>query len=158
MGVIDANPSFLTRPADFDVQQLRADVAFVDEDTNEAVAHLRMWRHKFLTHRDAGKIPDGWTLAEDAPLTTEDVNSLIGNGFTIVNRYGFGFFSTGTSRNVHGHGDYIRVLKTLQQSAEAFAAPLDEQLRQAEEEDARPPLQNPERLEHPEQLPQPIQD
>jgi AbiU2 len=134
--VIDANPSFLTRPTDFDVEQLRNDVAFVHRDTNSAVARLRLWRNKFLAHRDAGKILDSWTLAEDAPLTDEDVKSLVENGFAILNRYGFALFNTGTTRDVHGHEDYVRVLKTLQESADTFVARFEEQLRRAKEEEA----------------------
>jgi hypothetical protein len=128
--VIDANPSFLSRPEDFDAEQLRSDLAFVRHDTNDAVAHLMLWRHKFLAHRDAGKILRGWTLAEDAPLTTEDVNSLVENGFAILNRYGLAFFNTASARHVHGHDDYTGVLRTLEAGATA-------QLRRVEEEGAR---------------------
>ena len=137
MEVIDANPSFLTRPADFDVEQLRNDVTFVHRDTNSAVAHLRIWRVKFLAHRDAGKILDGWTLAEDAPLTNKDVKLLVENGFAILNRYGFALFNTGTTRDVHGHEDYVRVLQTLQESADASPAWLAEQLRRAQKDEAK---------------------
>jgi hypothetical protein len=58
-------------------------------------------------------------------LRNRGVKSLVQNGFAILNRYGFGVFNAGTSRDVHEHGDYIRVLETLQHSADAFAAPLE---------------------------------
>jgi len=133
---IESSPSFLSRPANFDQPQLQKDLEFVHHDTNEAVAHLMLWRHKFFAHRDAGKILKGWTLAEDAPLTNADITALVENGFGILNRYGYIFFNTETARHVHGHMDYLRVLETLQRDAEARQAKFTEQLQRAEAEAA----------------------
>ena len=133
---IKANPPFLSRPVDFDGEQFQKDLKFVDHHTNQAVAHLMIWRHKFFAHRDAGKILNGWTLAEDAALTDADVTSLVEDGFAILNRYRFAFFNTGTSRHVHRHEDYMRLLDTLQAPADESHRQLMEQLRQAEAEAA----------------------
>jgi hypothetical protein len=111
---IKANPPFLLRPADFDVDQLNTDLLVVEENTNRAVEHLMMWRNNVFAHRDATKIIDGRRVVDRYPLTHGDIDSLLDNAFAIVNRYGRGLFGTGIYRRIAGDDDYIHVLNTLQ--------------------------------------------
>ncbi len=133
---IETPAAFLTRTGDFDVQQLELDLAFAHRDTNQPVRHLMMWRHKFFAHRDPIKILNGQTLADDYPLTWEDIDSLVETGFRIANRYGIEFFNSSTLRHVHGHKDYLRTLKILQAHGEAAYANVNEQLQRAAAEAA----------------------
>jgi hypothetical protein len=130
---IASDPAFLRRPEDFDRNQLEEDLRVVHHDTNRAVDHLMMWRHKFFAHRDPKKIINLQKLSDDYPITWDEIRTLVDTGLTIGNRYGLAFFRTATSRNVHGHQDYQIVLNVLEGHYAAVHARIMEQLRSAEE-------------------------
>jgi hypothetical protein len=73
---IESDPAFLSRPQDFDLKQLQTDLEYVHHDTNEAVKHLMIWRHKLFAHRDPEKIINSTTLGENFPITWDDVDAL----------------------------------------------------------------------------------
>ena len=131
---ISSDPIFLRRPEDFDLHQLEEDLRSVRHDGNRAVAHLMIWRHKFFAHRDPTKIANMQKLSDDYPITWDEIRTLLDTGLTIANRYGLAFFRTVTSRNVHGHNDYLHVLKVLEAHYAAVHAGFMEQLRIAKEQ------------------------
>jgi hypothetical protein len=136
---IESAPSFLTHPEDFDTAQLAADLIFVQRETNPVVMRLMVWRNKFFAHRDPIKIIDARKLSDDHPLAWTDIDSLLDTGFRILNRYSIDFFRTSTLANVHGHQDYLTVLKTLQQDAEAHYNQLQEEIRRLQRLPEDPP-------------------
>ncbi len=93
-----------------DPAQLAADKQLVNEKTNALVKNLMKWRNWFVAHRDAGKILNGRVLGEEYPLSFDDVQTLLNNGLSIVNRYSILFIATSHMDRMLGHDDYLRVL------------------------------------------------
>jgi hypothetical protein len=109
---------------------LDADLNWSTEDTNPLVKHLMMWRHKVFAHRDVKKTLAG-NLAEQYPVTYDDVAALLERGFEIMNRYYGVFFSTYFSREVHSLGDYEKLLRTLQDRVELWEAKFEAERQRA---------------------------
>ena len=83
------------------------------------VEHLMMWRHKVYAHKDSGKVISSRRLSDEYPITYNDVDALLSKGFDIVNRFSVAFFSRSYKPPIVGGDDYLKVLETLQQHAEA---------------------------------------
>ena len=129
---IKQRPAFLPAAQDpIDEAQLDADLASVSHEKSQVVKHLMMWRHKLAAHRDAGKIVGDRRLGDDYPITYDELDALMDNGFRIVNRYSVHFFSTSSLPEIIGADDYLKVLRTLQDDVEARAARLQEEVKQA---------------------------
>lgn len=127
---IRLNPAFLPTTADpVDEAQLLKDLESVSHETSRTVKHLMMWRHKLFAHRDAEKIVSDRTLSDDYPITYDEVDALLNNGFRIVNRYSVAFFNTSSLPAIIGADDYLKVLKTLQEDVEDYEARLLEEIR-----------------------------
>lgn len=130
---IKLRPAFLPVPSPpLDDAELDATLASVSHETSRAVKHLMMWRHKFYAHRDAEKIIGERTLSDEFPITYDDVDALLENGFNIVNRYSVAFFDSSYLRKIVGADDYLKVLRTLQDHEEAVEAKLREEMPRAE--------------------------
>src|SRR5262249_487681 len=112
-----------------DDAQIDQDLASVRHETSRTVKHLMMWRHKLFAHRDAEKIISARTLADDYPITYDDIEALLETGFRILNPYNVAFFNTSSLREITGADDYLKVLKTLQGDVEAREARLKEEIR-----------------------------
>ena len=86
-------------------------------------------------HRDAETITSARTMSEECPVTHDDVDALLENGFNIVNRYKVAFFGSFFLRDsISTGGDYLKVLRTLQKDVEAAEATFREEMRRAKEE------------------------
>jgi hypothetical protein len=134
--IIKARPAFLPPPALLNVldeKQLDEDLAWVDLRKNKVVKHLMIWRHKFYAHRDLAKTLTG-RLAEEYPVTDDEVAKLLENGFNMLNRYNAVFFGAHFAREVHGLDDYEKVLKILQERVELWEAQLQAEVQRARRE------------------------
>lgn len=131
---IQSRPAFLSATSHpLDEAQLAVDLASVGHDTSRTVKHLMMWRHKLIAHRDAGKAVGARTLGEDYPITYDELDALLENGFRIVNRYSVAFFSTSNLPAIVGADDYLTLLKTLQEDVERHEARLEDDVRRTRE-------------------------
>jgi hypothetical protein len=131
---IRLRPTFLPVPTDpIDTAKLQRDLDSVSHETSRPVKHLMMWRHKLFAHRDAEKIVSNRTLADDYPITYDEVGALLDNGFDILNRYSVKFFRTSNLPKMVGADDYLKVLQTLQDDVEQDEARITDLARRAGE-------------------------
>jgi hypothetical protein len=62
-------------------------------------------------------------------MPLKEVRSLIDGRLEIVNRYSLIFFRSMTSSNIHGHGDFVNVLRVLHAHAERKHEAIIQQMR-----------------------------
>lgn len=113
-----------------DPVQLQEDKRLVNEDSNPLVKHLMMWRHLVVAHRDTGKLLKGVELGTQYPLTFTDVQALLDDGLSIVNRYSILFIATSHARQIIGHDDYLKVLQAVRAQLDAHEVRVQKQIRQ----------------------------
>ena len=91
---------------------IAADLAFVDQDSNDRVKHLMMWRHKEIAHRDETFALQGG-LSDRFPITWAEIQQLIDGGLEILDRYYGAFFGVHYSRQPPDINDYERLLAAV---------------------------------------------
>jgi AbiU2 len=130
---IKARPDYLPKPSpQLDEAKLDAALKWAHKDSNPVVKNLMIWRHKVYAHRDVEKALVGG-LAEAYPVTHDDIQALLDQGFDIVNGYNAVFFRSSFARDVAGLNDYVKVLRTLQSDVERMKADFQEQVKRARE-------------------------
>jgi hypothetical protein len=92
------------------------------------VKNLMIWRHKVYAHRDVEKALVGG-LVDDRPVTHDNIQALLDEGFEIVNGYNAVFFRSSFARDVAGLNDYVKVLRTLQNEVERMEADFEVQAK-----------------------------
>jgi hypothetical protein len=130
---LKAKATFLSGLPTISDERLDADLNSVNRRTSQTVKHLLIWRDNFYAHRSAQKVIDRSTLGEKCPITYGDVNALLDNAFRIVNGYSADIFRVSNLRKMSGADDYVKVLRTLQQDAEATKRSGETSCRRAEE-------------------------
>ena len=103
--------------------------------TNPLVRKLVIWRNNIFAHRRAANVVNQKNIADDYPLSKNDVSELLNGAISISNRYTSLFRASSYSTQPVGHDDYLYVLKTIKtkirQHEEEIALEIAE-LRQAD--------------------------
>jgi|ERR1051325_4524223 hypothetical protein len=115
---LQRRPAFLTDLPVISDERLQADLKAVDRRESQTVKHLLIWRDNLYAHRNAQKIIDGTIYGDKYPITYDDVNALLDNGFRIVNGYSAELFRVSNLPKMIGADDYLDVLQTLQADVE----------------------------------------
>ena len=119
---VDSLASISTKP---DLEQLNKDISYVSE-ANPSVKALIFWRNNFFVHRSAKHVAKNRNLADHYSLSLKDIEELLKEGMSILNRYSSLFRANSYSTQIVGHDDYRNVLESIRSV-----------VRQYEEERAR---------------------
>lgn len=92
-----------------DARQLSDDIAFVSNE-NDLVQKLTIWRNNLFAHKSAQNAVRNYNIANDFPLTSEDIDNLLTEGMNILNRYSLMFLANTYSTQIIGHDDFTFLL------------------------------------------------
>jgi hypothetical protein len=110
---------------------LENDLSYVSEE-NRLVKNLIVWRNNFFAHRSAGNAIIRSNLAEDYPLTVENVGELLTEGMRLLNRYSSLFRASTYSTNIVGRDDFQFVLKSIRENLGLIEQRIEEERRRWE--------------------------
>lgn len=94
------------------IDMLKQDIQYVSS-TNHIVQKLVIWRNNIFVHRKATNVVNQRNIADDYPLSKNDVSGLLDRAESILNRYSSLFRASSYSTQIVGHDDYLYVLKTI---------------------------------------------
>ena len=114
-----------------DEEQLEGDLVYVSEG-NPLVKNLTIWRNNFFAHRSAINAITKRNLADDYPLTVENVKELLVEGMKLINRYSNLFRATTYSTNMIGRNDFQFVLKSIREYLAMEERRIDEERKRWE--------------------------
>ncbi|MDY6912072.1 MAG: hypothetical protein SVM79_06955 [Chloroflexota bacterium] len=100
------------RKPKFDV--LSQDMASVDH-TDSLVRKLVIWRNTLVAHKSVSNVLKEKNIADDYPLTRNEISDLLNRATSILNRYSGLFRASTYSTQITGHDDYLYVLKATQE-------------------------------------------
>ena len=79
------------------------------------VKKLVIWRNNIFAHRTAANVVSQKNIADDYPLSKDDVSELLSRAMSILNRYSSLFRASSYTTQVIGHDDYLYVLETIKE-------------------------------------------
>lgn len=109
-----------------------AGLAFVEQSSNDVVKRLMMWRHKEIAHRDETFALHGG-LSDKFPVSRVEIQQLIDEGMTIINRYYGAFFGVFYSHPPPDICDYERLLAAVHADLERRRQALRDEIARAED-------------------------
>jgi len=115
-----------TRP---DPILLRADLESVSTG-NHRVKKLNDWRDKVYSHMSIDPVLNRQEFNEANRLSWEDIETLLKNGSTIVNRYLGLFKASHYATGMIGQDDYLWLLKTAHEAMEAQRGRVEAEFRE----------------------------
>ena len=98
--------------------QLSNDIAFVSNE-NKLVQKLTIWRNNLFAHKSAKNAVRNYNIANDFPLTSEDIDNLLVEGMNILNRYSLMFVANTYSTQIVGHDDFTFLLDCVKKDLAA---------------------------------------
>ena len=98
---------------------------------NPQVKRLTIWRNNYYAHRSRTSALDPAAFARENPLQFPEIEALLSNGVTIVNRYSHLFIAAVHSTGIVGRDDYMSVLKSVRKDLEAQEAHVQAQFAAA---------------------------
>jgi hypothetical protein len=122
---VDSLAATPRRPHAAELQQDRESVS----NSNPLVKKLTIWRNNFYGHRSSYHALDSDSLERQWPLSVTDIEQLLANGVTVVNRYSILFLAEAHSTNMVGRDDYLSLLKAVRESLDAREARIQEEIR-----------------------------
>lgn len=112
-----------------DLAQLQQDLLSVSS-SDPLVNKLTIWRNNFYAHRSPAQILDAEVFARTYPLPLEDIEGLLNNGITIVNRYSDLFVATRHLPSMVGQNDYSWLLKVAKEELDRRERSFQEEVKQ----------------------------
>jgi hypothetical protein len=94
-----------------DMTQLKADISFVC-DANPSVKKIKIWRNNLVAHRSPELTIGDLNLAKH-PLMLEEIEDLINNAGSILNRYTKLFNASIQSSMLIGEDDFMATIKSV---------------------------------------------
>jgi hypothetical protein len=94
------------------------------------VKKIVIQRNNLYAHLSSAHALDAKAFAEKYPISLPDIEALLANGITIVNRYSDLFIATRHSTNIVGRDDYRRVLEAVREAIAAHEARIEEQIKE----------------------------
>ena len=91
--------------------------------------NLLTLRNNFFAHLGASLIKSGESVANEYPLTKDDVGALLASGMEIANRYSIAFRAHSYMTKMAGQDDFVQVLEAVNEHLIKLASDRDEQLR-----------------------------
>lgn len=96
-------------------KQLDLDIEFVNMDSNKLVKNLFMWRNNIVAHKSSKYIIKELNYPSDYPLSISDINELLTEGMSIINRYSQLFRASTYSPQIVGYDDYKYILSCIRE-------------------------------------------
>jgi AbiU2 len=124
-----AAEALTAEPPILDRAQLDRDIASVSRSGNTCVDLLIDVRHNYYSHRNAEDVAVGRIVADEHPLSRDDVGELLRCGMEIANRYSSLFHANLYSTQMVGHDDFIHVLGAVRFKLEASEREFAEECR-----------------------------
>jgi hypothetical protein len=129
---IEGNPAAQLLNADppvLDRAILDKDISYVTRATNPIVDRLIDVRHNYYSHRNAADVVAERRVADEHPITRDDVGEMLRGGMEIANRYNEIFRAHFYSTQMVGADDYKSVLKAVRKRIAAQRQALEEECR-----------------------------
>ena len=95
-----------------DLGQLEEDINFVSE-ANPPVKTLVFWRQKYFAHISARHVAKNRNLADHYSLNFKEIEKLLKEGMSILNRYSSLFHANRYLPQIVGHDDYLNILEAI---------------------------------------------
>jgi hypothetical protein len=95
-----------------DLNQLDIDIKF-SSNSNPIVKKLIVWRNNIIAHRASKNVLKNNKILEKHPLTTDEIKTLLDEGFSILNRYLYLYKVSSWSRQIVGHEDYKSIFSFM---------------------------------------------
>jgi hypothetical protein len=111
--------------------QLQKDRSFVSHQTNPIVKALMFWRNNLHVHQSRAHAIAPDTLDERYPLSSDDLETLLDEGMTILNRYAGMFNAIVYSTQIVGDDDFLGVLDAVKEARERRIVTFNERFRRA---------------------------
>jgi hypothetical protein len=119
--------SLATEPRKPDAAQLQEDLDFVCG--NHLVKKLNEWRNKVYSHLSLEVVLNPKEFNTNSPLSFAEIETLLKNGLTILNRYSGLFAANFYSTMMIGRDDYLYVLKAVKEALRAYEARIEAQVQ-----------------------------
>lgn len=114
-----------------DEQQLEEDLVYVSNE-NPLIKNLLVLRNNFYAHRNAKDAITKRNLADDYPLTIENIGELLTVGIRLINHYSGLFRASTYSTNIIGRDDFNFVLKSIREHLLLNEQRIEEELKHCE--------------------------
>ena len=88
-----------------ELKQLNIDIEF-SSNSNPTVKKLIIWRNNIIAHKASKNVLKKNHILEKHPLSMDEIQSLLDEGFNILNRYLYLYKASSWSRQIIGHDDY----------------------------------------------------
>lgn len=111
-----------------DPVQLQKDFDYVNG--NHLVKRLSEWRHNVYSHLSLDAVLNPSKLHTASPLLFTEIETLLDNGLTILDRYSGLFAANYHSTMMIGEDDYLWVLKTAKKAMDAYQRRIKAEFKQ----------------------------
>lgn len=88
-----------------DSEQLNKDIQFATT-ANPLIKKLIIWRHHIVAHKASKNVLNKNQILEKNPISSDEAQALLDEGFKILNRYSYLYKASSWSRQIIGREDY----------------------------------------------------
>jgi hypothetical protein len=111
-----------------DDKQLDNDIFYSSKD-NLLVKKLMIWRNNIIAHQGASITLGDNKILLDNPLSPDEIENILDEGITIINRYSNLYRASSFARKIIGHYDYKSLLKFINLGLEKHESEINKQIK-----------------------------